>query len=338
MIASVWTALLIVYVVWGSTYLAIRIAIETLPPFLMAGVRFLVAGGVLYAWAVRRGDRAGDPPGRAQWTAAAIVGAGLFLGGNGGVVFAESRIASGVTALLVATLSLWMALLAWLMYRERPPRVALIGLPVGFAGTALLVGPVEASGIDPLGALACLGASASWAAASLYSRRAPLPTRLHLSTAMQMIAGGVWLTLAGILTGELGQVRPETFSRASLGALVYLIVAGSLLAFTAYAWLLRNAPMPLVATYAYVNPVVAVLLGWGVAGEPVTPRMVVAGGVILAAVALIASGSRPTPAVRLAQSNRIESTMAPRRGSSRVKSSALAPASSVTESEPSSAG
>jgi drug/metabolite transporter (DMT)-like permease len=337
MTASIWTALLIVYVVWGSTYLAIRIAIETLPPFLMAGVRFLVAGGILYAWAVRRGDRVGDAPGRTEWTSAAIVGAGLFLGGNGGVVFAESRIASGVTALLVATLSLWMALLAWLMYRERPPRVAWIGLPIGLLGTALLVGPVDAGGIDPVGAAACLGGSMSWAAASLYSRRAKLPARTHLSTAMQMLAGGVWMTLAGCLTGELAQVRPETFSSASVAALVYLIVAGSLIAFSAYAWLLRVAPTSLVATYAYVNPVVAVLLGWAVVGEPVTPRMVVAGGIILGAVALIASGTRAAP-VAQPHSNRIESTIAPRSASSRAKSSALAPTSSVTESEPSSAG
>jgi drug/metabolite transporter (DMT)-like permease len=332
--ATVWGALLIVYVVWGSTYLAIRIAIETLPPFLMAGVRFLVAGGVLYAWAVRRGDRAGDAPGRVEWISATIVGAGLFLGGNGGVVLAEERIASGVAALLVATLPLWMTLLAWLMYRERPARVAWIGLPLGFLGTALLVGPVEAGGIDPVGAAACLLGSISWAAASLYSRQARLPARIHLSTAMQMIAGGVCMTVAGILTGELARVRPETFSLASILALAYLIVAGSLVAFSAYAWLLRAAPTSLVSTYAYVNPVVAVLLGWAFAAEPITPRMAVAGGIILAAVALIVSANRTAAA----HSKRMESTTAPSRASSRAKSAAVAPATSVTDSEPSSAG
>jgi drug/metabolite transporter (DMT)-like permease len=292
MSTRIWAALLVVYVVWGSTYLAIRIALETLPPFLMAGVRFLVAGGVLYAWAIRRGARADDAPGPAQWRAAAIVGAGLFLGGNGGVVFAEQRIPSGATALLVATLSLWMVLLAWLFYGERPSRAAAIGVPLGFAGTALLIGPVETSGIDPLGALACLLASLSWAAASLYSRRAPLPARTAVSTAMQMIAGGGWMVLAGLATGELARLRPETFSGASLAAFVYLVVAGSLAAFSAYAWLLRAAPTSLVATYAYVNPVVAVALGWAFAGEPVTPRTVAAGTIILAAVALIANASR----------------------------------------------
>ena len=292
MTARIWIALLVVYVVWGSTYLAIRIAIETLPLFFMAGVRFLVAGAVLYAWAVRRGDRARDAPGAAQWRAAALVGAGLFLGGNGGVVFAESRIPSGATALLVATLSLWMALLAWIALGERPPRRVLAGLPLGFAGMAILVGPVDASGLDPLGAAACLFASLSWAAASLYSRHAPLPARTALSTAMQMICGGVWMLAASAATGELAHLRPETFSTASLAAMAYLIVAGSLLAFSAYAWLLRNAPTPLVATYAYVNPVVAVLLGWAFAGEPVTARTIAAGTTILAAVALIASGGR----------------------------------------------
>jgi drug/metabolite transporter (DMT)-like permease len=331
MTARIWTALLVVYVVWGSTYLAIRVAIETLPPFLMAGVRFLVAGAILFAWAVRRGDRLRDVPGRAQWVAAAVAGIGLFLGGNGGVVLAEQRIPSGVTALLVATLSIWMALLGWLVYGERPSRPALVGLPLGFVGTALLVGPVDASGLDPVGAALCLGASLSWAAASLYSRHAPLPTRTAVSTAMQMIAGGGVMLLAGAARGELAHVDPATFSRASLAALAYLVVAGSLLAFSAYAWLLRAAPMPLVATYAYVNPVVAVLLGWSLAGEPMTPRMAVAGTVIVVAVALIASGSR-------AQSKRAESTIAPSRLSSRAKSSVAAPASRVTESGPTAAG
>jgi drug/metabolite transporter (DMT)-like permease len=331
MTARIWTALLVVYVVWGSTYLGIRIAIETLPPFLMGAVRFLVAGTLLFAWAVRRGDRAGDVPGRTQWIAATIVGAGLFVGGNGGVVLAEQRIPSGVTALLVATLSFWLTLLAWLAYGERPSARALVGLPIGFAGMALLVGPVETSGIDPVGAACCLFASLCWAAASLYSRHAPLPARTAVSTGMQMIAGGACMLVVAVLRGELAHVDPARFSAASIGALVYLIVAGSLLAFSAYAWLLRAAPTSLVATYAYVNPVVAVVLGWAIAGEPVSPHMLVAGTIIVVAVALIASGSR-------AQSKRIESTIAPRSGSSRAKSSGVAPARTVTESDPTAAG
>ncbi|MGH7896203.1 MAG: EamA family transporter, partial [Candidatus Binatia bacterium] len=264
----VWAALLVVYVVWGSTYLAIRIAIETLPPFLMASTRFLVAGSLLFLWSVRRGDRVGDRPGWPQWRAAAIVGAALLLGGNGGVVWAEGRIASGVAALLVATLSLWMALLAWLSEGERPSRV---GLPLGFGGLALLVGPVETTGIDPAGVVVCTLASLSWAAGSLYARRAALPARSLVATGMEMITGGGWLLLAGLLTGELGRVRPEAFSAASVVAFAYLVLMGSLVAFSAYIWLLRAAPTTLVATYAYVNPVVAVGLGWLFAGEPVTP-------------------------------------------------------------------
>jgi drug/metabolite transporter (DMT)-like permease len=292
MSVRIWTALLIVYVVWGSTYLAIRIAIETLPPFSMAGVRFLIAGGLLYAWAIRRGDRVHDAPGWPQWRAAAIVGAGLFLGGNGGVVFAETRIPSGVAALLVATLSLWMALLSWLAHGERPSRATAIGLPLGFAGTALLIGPVQTSGIDPIGAVACMLGSLSWAAASLYSRHAPLPQRTAVSTAMQMLTGGVWMLLAGAVTGELAHVDASRFSTASVGALLYLVVFGSLIAFTAFAWLVRHAPLPLVATYGYVNPVVAVALGWAILDEPVTPRMLLAGAIIVGAVVLIANGHR----------------------------------------------
>lgn len=326
--ARVWLALLVVYVVWGSTYLAIRLAIDTLPPLLMAATRFLLAGGLLFAWAARRGDRDGDALGWPQWRAAAIVGAGFFLGGNGGVVFAEARIASGVAALLVATLPVWMALLTWLFHGERPSRPAMIGLPLGFAGMALLVGPVQTSGIDPIGAGAVVLGSFCWAAASLYSRTAPLPSRTAVSTGMQMLTGGVWLTIAGLASGELGRMDPTRFSTASLGALAYLVVFGSILAFTAYAWLIRNAPISLVSTYAYVNPVVAVGLGWVVLGEPVTPRMLVAGTIILVAVGLIASAS---------QSKRTDSTMAPSKVSSFAKSGALAPATSVSETDPGSA-
>ncbi len=290
----VWAGLLVVYVVWGSTYLAIRIAIETLPPFLMAGVRFLVAGTVLYAGAIRHGDRAGDVPGWSQWRATAIIGAALMLGGNGGVVWAEGRIASGVAALLVATLSLWMALITWLVEGVRPSRLALVGLPLGFAGLALLIGPVETTGIDPLGVAVCALASLSWAAGSIYARHAPLPRRSLVATAMEMICGGVWLFLAGLAKGEWALVRPAAFSAASVGALAYLIVMGSLLAFSAYIWLLREAPTSLVATYAYVNPVVAVVLGWLVKDEPISARMTVAGAVILFSVVLIARGSRQT--------------------------------------------
>jgi drug/metabolite transporter (DMT)-like permease len=295
--ALVWGALSIVYVVWGSTYLAIRIAIETLPPFLMAGTRHLCAGVILYAWAIRRGDAEGDRPGPVQWRAAAIVGAALLLGGNGGVVWAEQSVASGVAALLVATLPLWMALLGRTIWGEPLSRMTLLGLVIGLGGLALLVGPVEGGGVDPLGALACMGASFSWAAGSLWSRRAPLPKRPFVTTSMEMLCGGAMLLLVGVLAGELRTFDPSRFSTASLLALAYLTVFGSLVAFTAYIWVLGNAPTSLVSTYAYVNPVVAVFLGWLLLAEPITLRMVVAGGIILAAVALIASAApKVTPA------------------------------------------
>jgi drug/metabolite transporter (DMT)-like permease len=291
--AGTWAALGTVYLVWGSTYLAIRVAIETLPPFLMAATRFLVAGSVLFVVARWRGGSKQDPIGPAQWRAAAIVGGALLLGGNGGVVWAEQRIASGVAALLVAMLPLWMAILDRVFYGRRLTRPVVVGLALGFGGLVLLVGRVDSGGIDPLGAVVCMLASFSWAAGSVYARSATLPHRPLVATAMEMLAGGFLLAIVGIAAGEPGRVRLDAFSARSIVALAYLIVFGSLLAFSAYIWLLHRAPLPLVATYAYVNPVVAVALGWAVLDEPVTPRMVLAGAIIVIAVALIARPAAP---------------------------------------------
>src|SRR4029450_689941 len=235
----------------------------------------------------------GDRLGPAQWRATAIVGAALLFGGNGGVVWAEQRIASGVAALLVAVLPLWIALFDRVIFGHQLSRRTLIGLVLGLAGLALLVGPAMGDPIDPLGALVCTLASMSWAAGSLYARTAPLPHRPLVATGMQMVAGGALLLLVGLARGELGAVHPASISTASLLALAYLIVFGSLLAFSGYAWLLRSAPLTLVATYAYVNPGVAVLLGWTILGEPITLRMLVAGAVIVSAVVLIAGAARP---------------------------------------------
>jgi drug/metabolite transporter (DMT)-like permease len=290
-----WAALGIVYLVWGSTYLAIRIAIETLPPFLMAATRFLVAGSVLFVFStMRRRGRAQDPIGPAQWRAAAIVGAALLLGGNGGVVWAERRIASGVAALLVAMLPLWMAILDRVCFGRRLSRRGMLGVALGFCGLVLLVGRVDRGGVDPVGALVCMLASFSWAAGSVYARTAPLPHRPLVATAMEMLAGGSLLAVVGVAAGELGRVQLDAFSIRSVLALAYLIVFGSLLAFSAYIWLLHSAPLPLVATYAYVNPVVAVMLGWALLDEPITPQMMLAGAIIVIAVALIA-GAAPPP-------------------------------------------
>jgi drug/metabolite transporter (DMT)-like permease len=296
--ARTWAALGTVYVVWGSTYLAIRVAIETLPPFLMAATRFLVAGSLLFAFSARRGGHARDRIGPAQWRAAAIVGGALLLGGNGGVVWAEHRIASGAAALLVAMLPLWMAILDRVCFGRRLSRRGVLGLGLGFCGLVLLVGHdggrVDSGGVDPLGAAVCMLASFSWAAGSVYARTASLPHRPLVATAMEMLAGGFLLTLVGLAAGEAGRVRLDAFSTRSVLALAYLIVFGSLLAFSAYVWLLHRAPLPLVATYAYVNPVVAVVLGWLLLDEPITPRMIVAGSIIVVAVALIA-GAAPPP-------------------------------------------
>ena len=287
--AMIWVALGAVYVIWGTTYLAIRVVNETLPPLLAASVRFLVAGALMYAWTIRRGDRDGDRPGGVQWRAAAIIGTLLLLGGNGGVVWAEKTIPSGLAALLVALVPLWMALLDRVIFHRHLRTRTVIGLVAGFGGAALLVGGEAAGEVDLIGMLFVVGASFCWSFGSLYSRQAPLPKRPFVGIAMEMLAGGVALGVVGILAGELGQVDASGFSRASLLGLLYLIVFGSWIGFTAYLWLLRVARTSLVSTYAYVNPVVAVFLGWLILDEAVTGRTLVAGGIIVAAVALIIS-------------------------------------------------
>jgi drug/metabolite transporter (DMT)-like permease len=273
-----------VYVIWGSTYLAIRFAVETLPPFLMAGTRFTVAGVILYAW--RRS--AGFPaPTRPQWRAATVVGGLMLLGGNGSVVWAEQWIESGTAALFVASVPFWMVLLDWVRPGGRPPRPTVwLGIVVGFAGVALLLGRPEPGPNYLVGSLALLFASVSWAMGSLYSRSAVLPAPL-LATAMQMLTGGGLLLLAGIVTGELGRLDTSGFSTKSVLALLYLIVFGSLISYSAYVWLLRVTAPSLASTYAFVNPVVAVLLGWLLAGEAMNARIVLASAVIVGGVAVI---------------------------------------------------
>jgi drug/metabolite transporter (DMT)-like permease len=277
------------------------VAIETLPPLLMSAARFLLAGTILYALAVRRGDRAGDRPTPRHWAAAAIVGAALLFVGNGGVAWSETRIDSGIAALLVATIPLWMAALDRLLFGGRLRPAAVLGLVVGLGGVALLVGPGGEGGIDPIGALACLGAALAWAWGSLYARGAALPARPLVGAGMQMLAGGALLALAGVATGELGDVDLAAVSGRSLVAVAYLVVVGSLITYSAYLWLLKAAPTALVSTYAYVNPVVAVALGALFLSEPVTLWMVLAGLAIVASVALIVTARpapRPAPASR----------------------------------------
>jgi drug/metabolite transporter (DMT)-like permease len=287
--ALIWAALASVYVIWGSTYLAIRVAIETIPPLLMASARFLVAGGLLYAWSAGRGARSADPIGRRQWVAATIVGALLLVGGNGLVTLAEETIPSGVTSLFIATVPLWLVLIARLVLKERVGSREIGGILLGFAGLVLLAGLPGGEELEVGGVVMLVLAPMLWAAGSLYSRRAPLPRRPLVGTGMEMLAGGAILAVLGVARGELADVEPARFSLASISALAYLIVFGSIVAFTAYIWLLRTARTSLVATYAYVNPVVAVLLGWIILDEPMTGAKVVAGLVIVTAVAIIVS-------------------------------------------------
>lgn len=292
--AKVIAAFAAVYLIWGSTYLAIRVGVETIPPFLMAGIRFLIAGGVLYLVVSAR-ERDRPRPTRANWGAAFAVGALLLLGGNGLVVWAEQRVPSGITSLLVATVPLWMVLLDWMRPRgTRPPVVVMLGIAVGLAGLVLLVDPRSGggAGVDRVGAAVLIVGSLSWAAGSLYSKRARLPASPLLATAMEMLGGGALLIVAGVATGEVGRFAPHAVSVRSALALLYLVAFGSLVGFTAYVWLLRVATPSAVSTYAYVNPVVAVFLGWLILSEPLTHRTLMAAGVIVAAVALITAGQR----------------------------------------------
>jgi len=281
-------ALLAVYLIWGSTYLAIRFAIETLPPFLMVGTRLVVAGAVLYGWARGRGA---PRPTRFNWGAAAVVGGLLLLGGNGGLAWAEQQVPSGLASLLIAMVPLWMVLLNWIGGdRVRPSGGVAIGLVLGLAGIVLLVGPGELAGgshANSVGAAALMVSSLSWATGSLYSRRARLPASSLLATAMEMLAGGALLLVAGSVTGEWTQLKLSQVSPRSTLSLGYLVIFGSLVGFTAYTWLLRVARPALVSTYAYVNPVVAVFLGWALGGESLTPWTILAALIIVIAVVLI---------------------------------------------------
>jgi len=294
---SVWVALGLVYVVWGSTYLAIKEAIATIPPLLMAATRFLAAGAILFAVASRKRNAGGDPLGWRQWRATAIVGIALLVGGNGGVVLAEQRLPSGVVALIVATVPLWMAVIDRMVSGQRLPSKAVAGLLLGFAGLALLVLQGGRSGrIDGLGAAIVVGAAFCWAAGSVYARRAPLPSRPLVGAAMEMLVAGAVLMLLGAARGEFGALHPSRISPSSLVGLGYLVVFGSIVAYSAYAWLLRNAPLSLASTYAYVNPVVALFLGWIFLSEPVTARSLWAAAVIVVAVALIVRARTPRTA------------------------------------------
>jgi drug/metabolite transporter (DMT)-like permease len=276
-----------VYILWGSTYLGIKYAIDTIPPLLMGSARFLLAGGVLYLLAIRTGDTRGDEVGARQWIAALVIGGALLVGGNGGVILAEQYAPTGVVALLVATAPLWIAIIDRVVFGRRLPPLVIVGLLVGFGGVAFLIGSPGSGHINLVGAALALAAPVCWAIGSVFTRHVKLPTRPLVAAAMEMLWAGLLFGIASILTGELGRLHWQHVSTTSILALVYLIVFGSLVGFSAYVWLLRSAPLSLVSTYAYVNPAVAVILGAIFVGEAINARLVIAGGIIILAVALI---------------------------------------------------
>lgn len=284
-----------VYTVWGSTYLAIHYAIATIPPFLMAGTRFVIAGALMFAWSLAMGAKR---PTKTHWRNTGFVGLLLLLGGNGGVVWAEQNVPSGIAALLVAVVPLWLVLLQWIAPGGKRPSLGVaFGIAIGLAGMGVLVGPDSFAGhgpINPWGALALILASLSWAAGSLFARGARLPSPI-LATSMEMLTGGIGLLILGLATGETHQFQLHAVSTTSLVGLAYLIVFGSFIGFTAYSWLLKHASPAAVGTYAYVNPVVAVFLGWLIAGEPVTPRTFAGAAIIVVAVGIITVVAAPPP-------------------------------------------
>jgi len=281
-----------VYVVWGSTYLAIRVVIETMPPMLSAGVRFLVAAGIVGMILIGRSGLKVLRVERHQAAAAALVGILLLVGGNGGVVLGERTVASGIAALLVAMVPLWVVVLRALT-GDRPRSRTVLGVLVGFAGLTILVVPSGNAGTTTVGGiLLIIGASLSWSIGSLLAGRAAMPANPFATTFYEMLAGGSVLVLIGLAAGEANDVDLGTISGRSWLALAYLVVMGSVVAFSAYVWLLHNAPISLVATYAYVNPVIAVLLGALILNEPITAAVVAGGAVIVLGVVLVDSKER----------------------------------------------
>ncbi|MEX2195266.1 MAG: EamA family transporter [Thermoleophilaceae bacterium] len=280
-------ALATVYVVWGSTYLAIRVMVETIPPLLGAGLRFVVAGGIFYALLAARGDRQRLRITRGQLAGCALIGCLLLFGGNGLVTIAEQDVPSGLAALLVASEPLWVVLLR-AGAREPMSKKTVASVVLGFTGVALLVLPGDRpDGATLGGVLLVVLAAALWAVGSFWSRRVKLPEDVFLSTAVQMLCGGGAMVIVGLLAGEAGDVHPSTISLDSALAFAYLLTIGSLLAFTAYVWLLQNAPISTVSTYAYVNPVIAIFLGWAILSEEITAFVLGGAAVIVASVAVV---------------------------------------------------
>jgi drug/metabolite transporter (DMT)-like permease len=277
-----------IYLIWGSTYLGMRVAVESMPPFLMAGVRFLTAGALLFGFLQLRGAAW---PSRRQWTTNAIIGTFLLLGGNGLVAWSEQFLPSGITALLIGVSPLFIVLTEWAWPGGvRPTAVTMGALLLGFVGVAWLAAPWENAahgGLHLGGVLAILGACVSWAVGSIYSRHAKHGAEPFLASALQMLGGGAALSLAALLHGDFARFEVAAVTRSSWLAFGYLIAIGSLVGFSTFVWLMKHSTPARVSTYAYVNPVVAVFLGWLILHEPITPRTIVASVVIVASVAII---------------------------------------------------
>jgi len=289
--ARIWLALGAVYVIWSTTFVGIRVANETIPPLFAGGIRFLIAGGLLLPIALRNGDRAGDRPTPRQWRGAAGVGLLLMFGGNGGIVWAERTIPTGVAGLVIATVPLWMVAIDRFLLGRRQPPIVLAGIVIGFLGAAVLVGGSVFDGeLDLGGLLVAVAAAASWAAGSIVQRHAKLPRRPFVAAGMEMLVASGAFFLAGAAAGEVGSFSIAGVSRASALAVAYLVLFGSWVGFTSYLWLLRVARTSLVATYAYVTPVGAVICGRLLLDEHPSSRTLLAGALIVAAVVLIVSG------------------------------------------------
>lgn len=286
-------AFALVYVIWGSTYLAIRYAVGTIPPFLMVGARYAIAGAALYVFARLRG---GARPTAIHWRNTAIAGGAMLMLGNGLLSWAEMRVPSGLAALIVAIVPLWMVVFDWMLGGPRPGRYAILGIVLGLLGVGLLVGPGKGA-VDSAGALAVIIASIAWSAGTLFARRVDMPASTFVTTGMEMFAGGLITLAVGFLTGEGADLHLAAISRDSLLGFVYLVIFGSWIGYSAYTYLTTAVTPQQLGTYAFVNPCIALVLGWFIAGETITPRTLVAIGIIVGAVVLLtlkrAAAQRP---------------------------------------------
>jgi drug/metabolite transporter (DMT)-like permease len=298
-------AFALVYLVWGSTYLAISFAVQTLPPYLMSSIRFLLAGGLVMAWSLGRGA---PLPTRTHWRSAIIAGTLLFGLNNSLLVGAEhAGMPSGVAALLIATTPMWFVLLSWMRSGERPSINVFAGLALGTFGLILLVNPGSAGGVDPIGALMVIGAAFCWSVGSLYARDATFPSNLLLWTGMQLVVGGVLQLSLSIVTGELAAFDPSKVTALSVASMIYLGIMSSIITFTAFSWLMRVTSPARVATYAYVNPVVAVFLGWALNNEPLHVHTLIAAAIIVFAVIVLtrAKGRTAKPQATLVETQEL---------------------------------